>query len=315
MAKKLDNFLWIEKYRPKKIKNIIMPKKTKRYFNKLVESGEIPHLLLSSSSPGTGKTTTAKALCNDLDADYIYVNASMDGKVDVLRDTIKKFAVTKSLLGKPKIVILDEIDSNNNVNFQKALRGFTEEFHNSCRFILTCNYINNIIEPLQSRCEIVDYNMTESNIVDEVKPKIVNRVKGVLKAEEIEYEDGVIEKLVELNYPDIRSVLKSLDQFQKTYDVISNDIFTVDSIDDEFYDFILDNKLKEIREYVIQRNLNYDELYTNLYNNLIARLSPSHRGNAIVILNEGQKWSPQVANAEINFMATMYTLIDTCVVE
>ena len=315
MGKKLNNFLWIEKYRPTKIKDVILPKKTKRYFNSLVKSGEIPNLLLTSSSAGTGKTTTAKALCADLDSDYLYINASEKTGIDTLRDTVKSFAVSKSLDGRPKIVILDEIDSNNNINLQKALRGFMEEFHKSCRFILTCNYINNIIGPLQSRCEIVDYNMTESEVVEEVKPKIINRIKGILKNEKVEFEDGVIEKLVELNYPDIRSVLKSLDQFQKTYDIISNDIFTVETIDDEFYDYILNNDLKSVREYVIQRNLNYDELYTNLYTNLIGKISPASRGNAITILNEGQRWSPQVANAELNFMSTIYTLINTCVVE
>jgi len=118
--KKLSNFLWIEKYRPQSIKEIIMPKGTKAYFTRLINGGEIPNLLLTSSSPGTGKTTTAKAICNDIDSDYIYINASERTSIDVLRDEIKQFATTKSMNGKPKIVILDEIDSNNNVNLQKA---------------------------------------------------------------------------------------------------------------------------------------------------------------------------------------------------
>jgi DNA polymerase III delta prime subunit len=312
--KKLSSFLWIEDFRPQSVKDILMPTKTKRYFNKLIKSGEIPHILLSSSSPGTGKTTTAKAICNDLNAVFIYINASMNGKIDTLRDTIKEFATSKSLDGRPKIVILDEIDSNSNINFQKALRGFMEEFHTSCRFILTCNYINNVIKPLRSRCEVTDYNMTEKDIVEEMKPKMVKRLLGMLKFKEVEYEEGVIEKLVDLNYPDFREMVKSLDQFQKTYDIISNDIFSVQMLDDEFYEYILTAKFPKIREYVVQRNLNYDELYTNLYSNLIPRLKSNVRGNAIIILNEGQRGTSQVANEELNFMATIYELLSDCII-
>lgn len=314
MSKKLDSFLWIEKYRPQSISDIILPKSRKSYFTKLINSGEIPNILLSSSSAGTGKTTTAKAICNDIGCDYIYINASEKTGIDTLRDDIKKFAVTKSFNGKPKIVILDEIDSNSNINLQKALRGFMEEFHKSCRFILTCNFINNVIKPLQSRCEVIDYNMMETEIVEEMKPKIIKRLKGILKFEGVQYTENVVEKIVDIYYPDVRFMIKIMDQFQKTYDEINENIFSVDMMDDEFYEFILNGKMKEIREYITQRNLNYDELYTNIYNNVVPKIAGKSKGEAILIINEGQKWNNQVANKQINFLATMYELIRDCVI-
>jgi len=312
MSKKLSSFLWIEKYRPQSVKDILLPKKTKMYFNKLIKSGEIPNMLLNSSSAGTGKTTTAKAICNDLGCDYIYINASEKTGIDTLRDEIKNFAVSKSFNGKPKIVILDEIDSNSNINLQKALRGFMEQFYKSCRFILTCNFINNVIKPIQSRCEIIDYNIMEHSIVEEMKPKLIKRLQGILKFEKIDVEEGVVEKIVDIYYPDIRFMLKILDQFQKTYGEINKTIFTVEAIDEEFYDYIMNCDMKHIREYIVQRNLNYDELYTNIYENIIPKISGRVRGEAILIINEGQKWNNQVANKEINFIATIYELIRDC---
>jgi len=145
MANRADFSLWVEKYRPQKIDHAILPNEYRKFFNKIVKTGDIPNLLLYSSSPGTGKTTIAKALCIEAGVDYLYINASKDTGIDILRTTITKYASGKSLSGKKKVVILDEVDGSSATSFQAAVRAFIEEFHNSCRFILTCNYVNKII--------------------------------------------------------------------------------------------------------------------------------------------------------------------------
>jgi hypothetical protein len=153
----------------------------------------------------------------------------------------------------------------------------------------------------------------EKSVIDEMKPKIIKRLQLILQHEGIKCEsDEIIKKIVDLHYPDVRFMIKIMDQFRKTYDDINENIFTVDSLDDEFYKFILEGKIKSIREYIVQRNLNYDEMYNNLYYNLVPMLDIKARGDAIVLINEGQKFNNQVANQELNFMATIYKIFSTC---
>ena len=312
-TKQLAQFIWIEKFRPQAVKDILLPNKLKKYFLGLIEKKEIPNLLLYSSNPGSGKTTLAKAICNDIGADFIYINNSMESGIDTLRSNISRFASTKSMHGGPKIVILDEADAGHNEAFQKALRGFMEEFANSCRFILTCNYISKIIEPLQSRCEKVDFGFMITEIQEEMKPKIVKRLSLILTAEKIQFDPATIAKIVDTYYPDIREMLKLLQQFTRTMEeseVLNDSIFNVQMINSELYDFILQNKFTKAREYIINHNYNFDELYSNFYREFIPLVEKKEKWPQItIILAQYQHQNSFVADKELNFSACLWEIL------
>lgn len=312
MSKKYAHFLWIEQFRPQTVKDIILPKIQKIYFTKLVNAGEIKNLLLYSSSPGTGKTSLAKAICKDIDSDYLYINASKDTGIDIVRNNIQRFATVKSLSGKPKIVILDEIDSNSNKNMQKALRAFMEEFSKSCRFILTCNSIATVIEPLQSRCEIIDFNMTDTKSVEEMKPKILKRLITILKFKKVEYEENTVRKIIDRYYPDIRSMIKVCHQFSDSHDCINDEIFDMVMIDEEFFDMIINKRFDKARKYLIQKNVNYSDIYRVLFDNILPKISKENRAQAICIIGQGLRWDGMVADKEINFCACLAELMMEC---
>lgn len=206
-----NEFLFVEKYRPKTIAETILPKSLKQVFDKIVDGGELPNMLFSGTA-GVGKTTVAKALCNQLELDYIMINASEDGNIGTLRDKIRQFASSVSLQGGYKVVILDEADYLNAQSTQPALRGFIEEFSNNCRFILTCNFKNKIIEPLHSRCSVYDFNIPKGE-----KPTMAagmfKRVCGVLDKEQIPYEKPVVAELVQKYFPDFRRVLNECQRY------------------------------------------------------------------------------------------------------
>lgn len=306
-SKKFDSFLWVEKYRPQSIKEVILPKATKAQFTKHINNGQIPNLLLVSSSPGTGKSTVAKAICNDLKADMMYINASSEGGIDTLRTRIQKFAACKSFHGGPKIVVLDEADGLS-PQFQAALRAFIEEFHKSCRFILTCNYETKIIEPLHSRLQKIDFNIMDQKVQEEMMPKIAKRLCLILeKAEKVEFKPETIIKLVKTYYPDIRKMLSLCQQFNDIHGCINNDIFSMSEVDSEFYDYVLNRNLTKAREYVINKNMNYDELYSLLFKNLIPKMEKQHQAQTIILLADYQ--SRHCIDKELNFAACLLEIM------
>ena len=205
------NYLWVEKYRPQNIGDCILPDSIKDTFRQMVESGESQNLLLSGGA-GCGKTTIAKALCNELDADYIMINCSEDGNIDTLRTKIRNFASSISISGGKKIVILDEFDYANAQSMQPALRGFIEEFSKNCRFILTCNFKNRIIEPIHSRCTCIEFKIPNKS-----KPKLasafLDRCKVVLDNESIGYDEKVLAELILKHFPDFRRILNELQRY------------------------------------------------------------------------------------------------------
>lgn len=217
MAKIVSN-IWCEKYRPKRVKDMVLPKDFMTFFKKLVDENAedgIPNILLSSPTPGTGKTSIAKAIVADLEADYIYINASSENSIDVLRNQIAGFATTMSFNGSRKIVILDEADGLT-PQFQKALRAFIEEFDKTCRFILTCNNIGKIIDPLrQGRTMVFDFDMGKYK--EELIPKICARVKGILQHEGVEFTDEAVQKVVEKTFPSIRKAIAFCQQYVKIH--------------------------------------------------------------------------------------------------
>lgn len=311
-SKQLSYSLWIEKYRPMSVKQVLLAPKVKGFFQQLVKEKEIPNLLLYSSSPGTGKSTIAKALVNDIKSDYIYINISLDRGIDTLRNRISKFATSYSMFGEndggKKICILDEFDGAT-PELQAAMRGFMEEFQDSCRFILTCNYFTKIIEPLKSRCQLVDFNMMDVEIQNELKPIIFKRLCGILKFENIEYTPEVIKKVVETFYPDIRRMVSLLQHYSKASGMIDNGIFNVEKVDTEFYNMIVNRKLTDARRYIIERNYNYDELYRNLFDNLVPMLEKSKQAQTILIIAEYMYRNAFVIDKEINFTACLLEIM------
>jgi len=310
MANRAEFSLWVEKYRPQKIDHAILPKEYRKFFKKIVKTGDIPNLLLYSSSPGTGKTTIAKAICIEAGVDYLYINASKDTGIDVLRTTITKYASGKSLSGKKKVVILDEVDGSSATSFQAALRAFIEEFHNSCRFILTCNYVNKIISPLRSRCQEFDFNVTTKELKAELSPKISERLQKILTTEEVTYSDVVVDKLVDQLFPDIRKMLSVLQQYSTISGNIDDNIFKYESVDEEFYEFIINKQFIKARQFVIDSGYNLDELYTAIYRNLVPRLPKEKQGQAVLAIAEWQYRSAFSADKEIPFAAMLLELIN-----
>ena len=207
-----QQFLWVEKYRPMHIQDCILPESVKKQFLQFIAKGEVPNLLLSGTA-GTGKTTIARALCTELNCDYIVINGSDEGRqIDTLRTKIKQFASAVSFEGKTKVVILDEADYMNRDSVQPALRGFIEQFAENCRFVFTCNYANRLIDPLHSRTTVIDFKLAPSDR-PVLASKFLKRMEYILDTEGVEYSQRVLAELLNKHFPDYRRVLNELQRY------------------------------------------------------------------------------------------------------
>lgn len=309
MAKtKLSNYLWVEKYRPSTIGDTLLPSSMKRFFTNLIKGGQIPNLLFYSTSPGVGKTSIAKAICSELDIRPLYINTSSEGGIDTLRSQIQKYASVKTLDGKNKVVILDEFDGAS-PNLQNGLRAAIEEFHKSCRFIFTANFITKIIEPLKSRCQVIDFNFTEGKTKAEMTPKITKRLQGILKHENIDFKQETVVKMVDTFYPDIRNMINLVQQYSSQNGVIDNEIFNFERIDEEFFTYILNKQLTKARKYLIERNYNHVELFRNMFDNFVPRLPKEKQGQVILTIAEYMYRHSFVVDPEINTTAMLLEII------
>ena len=304
--KQLLNSVWVEKFRPSTIKETVLPKSMKAFFTKLIKKEELPNLLLYSAKPGSGKTSIAKAICNELNVDYLYINASNAG-IDVLRTDIQKYAQVKSLTGAQKVVILDEFDGAT-PQLQGALRADIERY-TACRFIFTSNYVTKIIDPLRSRCQEVNFNMTDKQTAIEVKPKIVKRLESILKFENVDFKTETVSKIVDSYFPDIRKMTQLLQQYSNTTGIIDENIFNFQQIDDEFYQFILNRQLTKARTYLIEKNVNYDEMFRGLYDNFVPMLPKEQQGQVIILISTYMHSNAFVIDKEINFVALLLEII------
>ena len=302
--------MFIEKFRPPTLSAVILPDHYRTLFNKIVEEKTIPNMLFYSITPGVGKTSVAKALANDCDYDYRYINTSLNGKIDMLREEIEMFASVKSFMGKKKLIILDEIDGATSDALQKALRGAMEEFHDKCRFILTANYISKIIEPLQSRCQVINFNFSSKIISNKLKPKMVKRLNAIIKKENIECVDGIVEKLVDAYYPDMRKMLNLIQEYSKSYDIINDDIFSYQDIDNKLCDYILAKNFKKARQLIVDKDYRYEELYSYIFKNVIPKMDPSVKGSAYITLEHYMNNSYHSINQEITFVACLVSLME-----
>ena len=313
MVNKMNNTLWVEKYRPETIDDCILPVLTKDVFLSIVDSGEIPNLLLTGS-PGIGKTTVAKALCNQLDCDWLMINGSDEGRmIDTLRTTVVNYASTVSLSGGKKVIIIDEADYMNKDSVQPALRGVIEEFSKNCRFIFTCNFKNRIIPALHSRCSVVDFKIDKQD-----KPAIAGEmlrlVKKILDTEGVKHEEVVLADLVLKHFPDFRRVINELQKYSLN-GVIDEGILKQSS-DENFNDLFMALRGKNfsvMRKWVAE-NIDNDHvrLYRQIYDTLNNRFEKKSIPQAVLLIADYSYKSAFVADQEVNMVACLTELMMEC---
>jgi DNA polymerase III delta prime subunit len=312
METREDQFLWVEKYRPQTIDDCILPENLKNTFKQFIESGELPTFLFCGGA-GVGKTTVAKALCNEINAEYMFINGSEESGIDVLRTKIKNFASSISLEGRTKIVILDEADYLNANSTQPALRAFIEEFSNNCRFIFTCNYKHRIIEPLHSRCAVVDFKI-ENKDKPKIAVQIFRRVSAILKTEGIEFDDKVVVELVNKHFPDFRRIINELQRYSVSGKIDTGILVNLN--DESFTDLIANLKARnfnEVRKWVGKNSdIDSTELFRNLYDSAVEKMETASIPNMVLILAEYQYKAAFVADHEINTMAAMTEIMSQC---
>ena len=296
-----NEFLWVEKYRPRKISDTILPKPLKDTFQKVVNSGEMQNMLFTGTA-GLGKTTVAKALCNELGLDYIIINGSEEGNIDTLRGKVKQFASSVSLQGGYKVVILDEADYLNPQSTQPALRGFIEEFSNNCRFILTCNFKNRIIEPLHSRCGVYEFNTTKKEMA-ELAAQFMKRVEYILEQENVDYGKKDIANLIMKHAPDWRRVINELQRRISTGESSSSESISNYS---DLFTYLKDKDFKKMRSWVVN-NMDVDTtaIIRSLYDNMIQYVKPHSIPQLVLILADYQYKDAFVADHELNMVACM----------
>lgn len=299
----IDEFLWVEKYRPKTIEDTILPVELKSVFQQFVDQKNIPNLILSGTA-GVGKTTVARAMLEELGCDYIVINGSMNGNIDTLRNEILNFASSVSLSGGRKYVILDEADYLNANSTQPALRNFMEEFSRNCGFILTCNFKNRIIEPLHSRCSVVDFKIGKKDMA-KLAMQFLKRVENILAAENVEFDKAVVAQIIQKHFPDWRRVLNELQRYSATGKIDSGILANVQqtSIRD-LITMMKDKNYTEVRKWV-KNNIDTDvnSLYTEFYENASQFFSPKSIPLLVTLIAKYQYQNAFAANSEINFAA------------
>ena len=301
----MTEFLWVEKYRPKTIAETILPEKLKSVFEQIVASSELPNMLFTGTA-GTGKTTVAKALCNQLNLDYILINGSEEGNIDTLRGKIKQFASSVSLQGGYKVIILDEADYLNPQSTQPALRGFIEEFSKNCRFILTCNFKNRIIQPLHSRCGVYEFNTSRKDLAA-LCMQFLDRAGMILDEAEVKYEKGDLANLIMKHAPDWRRVLNELQKNSVTGNIIRADSGVGGSdIFSDLLRLLKEKDFKKMRQWVVN-NIDTDAsaIFRGLYDKMIDHLKPQGIPQMVLILADYQYKHAFVADHELNVVACL----------
>jgi len=298
--------LWVEKYRPRTVEECILPDHLKQQFKEIVATGEVPNMLFTGTA-GLGKTTVARAICNELSLDYILINASESGNIDTLRGKIKQFASSISLQGGYKVVILDEADYLNAQSTQPALRGFIEEFSANCRFILTCNFKNKIIEPLHSRCGVIEFNTSKKDMVN-LCESFMTRTMTILEDEGVSVSNPtLVAELIMRHAPDWRRVLNELQRHSRggelQLDVLSKS--TSASIADLF-SHIKNKDFKNMRTWVAN-NMDVESaaIFRGIYDAMSEYVAPNSIPQLVLILADYQYKAAFVADAELNMVACL----------
>ena len=300
-----SEFLWVEKYRPQKIEDCILPKGLKKTFQQIVDTGEVHNMLLTGSS-GLGKTTVARALCNQLNLDYIIINASEESGIDVLRSKIKQFASSVSLNGGTKVVILDEADYLNAQSTQPALRGFIEEFSANCRFILTCNFKNRIIEPLHSRCSVIEFNTTKKQLAS-LAACFMKRLQTILTSEGVDFNNEILAELIMRYAPDWRRVINECQRYSSSGEITSDILIGLsDQNITALVGFLKGKDFKNMRGWVTNNtDVDSSVIFRRIYDTLYDYAQPQSIPSIILILADYQYKAAFVADKELNTVACL----------
>lgn len=303
------HFIWTEKYRPRTIDECILPKELKKIFNEIVKSGEMHNMLLTGT-PGLGKTTVAKALCNMLDLDFMLINGSEEGGIDVLRNKIKQFASSVSLNGNYKVVILDEADYLNPSSTQPALRGFIEEFSNNCRFILTCNFKNRIIEPLHSRLAVIEFNTVKKDLAG-LAAQFMERMKFILKNEDVKFNEKVLAEIIIKYAPDWRRIIGECQRHVSNGEL--NPLSLVGQADlglAELVQHLKKKDFKSMRSWAANNtSLDGVVVFRRIYDSMNDIMQPNSIPGAVLVLADYSYKAAFVADKELNMVACLTELM------
>ncbi len=299
----MKELLFVEKYRPQIIEDCVLPKSLKNTFQSIVDTGELVNMMFTGSA-GVGKTTVARALCNELGLDYMIINGSEDGNIDTLRGKIKQFASTVSLQGGQKVVILDEADYLNPQSTQPALRGFIEEFSSNCRFILTCNFKNRIIDPLHSRCSIYEFNLGNK---EKMAMQFMQRLQFILDSENITYENQVLAELIMKYIPDWRRVINECQRYGMSGTIDTGILVTLsESSIKGLMDNLKTKNFKSMRKWVTDNiDVESSKLFRMVYDNMVEYVMPSSIPQLVLILADYSYKDSFVADHELNVVACM----------
>jgi len=307
----MEHLLWTEKYRPKKIADCILPERLKTPFQEYVTQNNIPNLLLSGGA-GVGKTTVAKAMCEEIGCDYLVINGSDESGIDTFRVKIKNFASSMSLAGGRKVIIIDEADYLNPNSTQPALRNAIEEFAGNCSFIFTCNFKNRIIDPLHSRCAVIDFAL-KNNEKAQMATQFFKRIQSVLRSEKVDYEDKVVVELVKKHFPDFRRVINELQRYSQFGKIDSGILAHIVEVSiGDIIKYIKEKDFGAIRKWVASNDVDAAVFFRKLYDNLYDVLKPQSIPQAVIILADYQYKQAFVADQEINTVACLTELMVGC---
>ena len=308
-----ESLLWVEKYRPKSIEDCILPETIKTTLRDVVSQNKIPNMMFTGTS-GIGKTTAARAICNETQADYLIINGSDEGRmIDTLRTKLTQFCSTISLSGSRKVVIIDEADYMNADSVQPAMRNFTERFADNCSFIFTCNYKNRIIEPIHSRCAVIDFSLKNGE-KQVIAARFMKRVEGILSDESIDYDKEVIAKLVLKHFPDFRRVLNELQRYSTSGEINSGVLANIKEMNlKELIDSLREKNFSKMRQWVVA-NVDNDPatVYRKIYDELYNVVDKGSIPQAVLTIAEYQYKSAFVADQEINLVACLVELMAEC---
>ena len=308
-----DDFLWVEKYRPKTISECILPSDLEETFSEFIEIGKLPNLIFTGL-PGTGKTTAAKALCEQTNTDYLMVNGSDEGRnIDTVRTTLTQYCSSVSMTGNRKAIIMDEADYMNPDSVQPALRGFIEKFGNNVSFLFTANYPNRIIDPIHSRCAVFDF-VIPKNEIKKIAEKYLELCGDILSKENVEYENKVLAELIMKHFPDFRRVLNELQRYSTSGRIDTGILTSLEEVNvGELVSSLRGKKFSDMRKWA-NSNIDTDtaKIFRKLYDSLSGYLKPQSVPQAVLIIADYQYKSAFVADQEINLVACLTEIMVEC---
>jgi len=307
-----ESFLWVEKYRPKKISECILPERLKTVFQEYVNKEEIPNLMLCGSA-GVGKTSVAKAMCDEIGINHMYINASETRGIDMMRTTIRNYASTVSLTGGKKVIIFDEADYLTG-EAQAAMRGAIEEFASNCTFIFTCNYKAKLIDAIHSRCSVIDFSL-KNDEKKEMASQFFKRLQFILAEEKIDYDKAVLAKIIEKYFPDYRRTLNELQRYSSSGSIDAGIVAQLSDVRKigELAKYLKEKNFGEMRRWVVvNSDIDSNHIYRKVYDSLSEHFTKDSIPQAIIILSKYQYQSAFVADQEINLVACLTELMVEC---